>query len=451
MSIYKREKTYWTDFSVNGQRYRESLDTSDWRAAQSREKDLIAQASTGKLAPSGQQFSRLAFSEAADRYLESRKIELSTRSFKKERQLLVHPRQFFGATSLSRFDSEGLFAYRNSRAKKGLKPSYLNMEMGVIRRILKRGKRWHIVADDIRPLKERHDLGRALAPEQKLKLLRIAGSRPEWETALFAAILALNTTMRGCEIKGLRWRDINLLDCALTIRRSKTEAGERVIPLNADAMGVILELYERAQIVNGVELDHYVFPACENGRIDPTRSQESWRTAWRNLTQAIVCPACRKLQSRSETCRNVKCNTDHRKISSSLAGLRFHDLRHHAITELAESQASDQTIMAIAGHVSPKMLAHYSHVRLAAKRTALDSLAQPQLAASNHHSRRDGNVTNHVTNATNRPAASPYVIGKYGRPVRTRTADLYRVKAASLCTSNNLEGVGDRVSTRNYG
>jgi hypothetical protein len=36
--------------------------------------------------------------------------------------------------------------------------------------------------------------------------------------------------------------------------------------------------------------------------------------------------------------------------------------------------ASDQTVTAIAGHVSPKMLAHYSHVRLEAKRKALDAL-----------------------------------------------------------------------------
>jgi hypothetical protein len=33
------------------------------------------------------------------------------------------------------------------------------------------------------------------------------------------------------------------------------------------------------------------------------------------------------------------------------------------------------TIMAIAGHVSPKMLAHYSHVLMEAKRKALDGLA----------------------------------------------------------------------------
>jgi hypothetical protein len=56
-------------------------------------------------------------------------------------------------------------------------------------------------------------------------------------------------------------------------------------------------------------------------------------------------------------------------------------LRHHAITELSESLASDQTIMSIAGHVSQRMLAHYSHVRLDAKRRALDGLSERGLAA----------------------------------------------------------------------
>ena len=59
---------------------------------------------------------------------------------------------------------------------------------------------------------------------------------------------------------------------------------------------------------------------------------------------------------------------------AGLKGLRFHDLRHQAITELAEQGHSDQTVMAIAGHVSPKMLNHYSKIRLDAKRKALDEL-----------------------------------------------------------------------------
>ena len=62
-------------------------------------------------------------------------------------------------------------------------------------------------------------------------------------------------------------------------------------------------------------------------------------------------------------------------VRSPLAGLRFHDLRHHAITELAESQASDSTIMALSGHVSRKMLEHYSHVRQEAKRDAVNVLS----------------------------------------------------------------------------
>jgi integrase len=57
--------------------------------------------------------------------------------------------------------------------------------------------------------------------------------------------------------------------------------------------------------------------------------------------------------------------------------IRFHDLRHTCITKLAESQASEQTLMAIAGHVSRKMIEHYSHIRMEAKRAALDAIAKP--------------------------------------------------------------------------
>ena len=74
--------------------------------------------------------------------------------------------------------------------------------------------------------------------------------------------------------------------------------------------------------------------------------------------------------------------------------LRFHDLRHHAITELAESQASDATIMAIAGHVSRQMLEHYSHVRLDLKRKALEALSTQR---GNSEGKPAGYDTNHDT------------------------------------------------------
>jgi integrase len=55
---------------------------------------------------------------------------------------------------------------------------------------------------------------------------------------------------------------------------------------------------------------------------------------------------------------------------------RWHDNRHTLITELAESGTGDETIMEIAGHVSREMLSRYSHIRMEAKRKALEALAR---------------------------------------------------------------------------
>jgi hypothetical protein len=51
------------------------------------------------------------------------------------------------------------------------------------------------------------------------------------------------------------------------------------------------------------------------------------------------------------------------------------DLRDTFISRLAESQASDPTVMALAGHVSRAMMERYSHIRMEAKRRAVDDLS----------------------------------------------------------------------------
>jgi hypothetical protein len=55
--------------------------------------------------------------------------------------------------------------------------------------------------------------------------------------------------------------------------------------------------------------------------------------------------------------------------------MRFHDLRHTLITKLAECQASEH-LMAIAGHVSRKMIEHHSHVLRQSGRP-LDAIVKP--------------------------------------------------------------------------
>jgi integrase len=368
MALYKRNKTWWTDFSVNGQRYRESLDTSDWREAQTRERELIGKANAGRLAPSSERFARLGFSEAADQFLADRIAHLAARSIQTEKERMRPLKAYLGAIPLMRISADLVRQYVAQRKSQGMSNKTVNLELSVLRGVLKRAKRWQLMADDIKPLPVRHCVGRALSHEEKARLIKAAGERPDWENARLAMTLALNTTMRSCELKGLRWRDVNLMDRLLSVQRgfTKTDAGERIIPLNGSAWAAIRELWDRAKALGGASPDHFVFPACENKHIDPMRPMKSWRSAWRNLTRC-----------------------------AGLAGLRFHDLRHHAITELSESNASEQTIMSIAGHLSRQMLEHYSHVRLEAKRNALDALSAKPAKATRGEAM--GHGTNNVT------------------------------------------------------
>ena len=66
MSLKKRGKTWHCHFVVNGQRFRQSLNTTDWREDQSKEKELIAQASEGKLHQTSTSLARQPFGLAAD-------------------------------------------------------------------------------------------------------------------------------------------------------------------------------------------------------------------------------------------------------------------------------------------------------------------------------------------------------------------------------------------------
>ena len=340
MALKKRGTTWHTHFFVDGERFRHSLETSDWREAQRKERVLIGDAKAGKLAATKDDFSRLPFSEAAERFLVDRIPHLAPRSIQTERERVKPINKTLGEVAVWRMTPSQVVGYIRERKTAGRSNATINRELDIIRGVLKRAKRWHHFSEDIHPLPVRQNIGRALTYEEKVRLLHRAGTRSEWQTVACAARLALNTTMRGCEIKEMRWRDVDMIGRSLTVRKSKTEAGERVIPLNADAWAVILELYRRSQALGATEPSHFLFPACETAHFDPTRGIKSWRTAWRRLTRAVQCPGCGLLQNPGEMCAGCKASIT--KLKSPFEGFRFHDLRHQAITELAESKASDQ-------------------------------------------------------------------------------------------------------------
>ena len=105
----------------------------------------------------------------------------------------------------------------------------------------------------------------------------------------------------------------------------------------------------------------YIFPGRvakpqigQKRPLDPTRPITALKTCWKNV-----------------------------KEKAGAKG-RLHDARHTLVTELCETGVGDQTIMDIAGHVSKKMLKHYSHIRMEAKRNALEGIVTmaPKVASS---------------------------------------------------------------------
>ena len=163
-----------------------------------------------------------------------------------------------------------------------------------------------------------------------------------------AIALALNATLRDSEVRTLTWERINFLKGILTVGKSKTDAGTgRTIPINSE-LREILEAYRTwyELKIGTAAPEYYVFPYGKSRKWHRTRSIGSFKSAWEGVRERA----------------GVKA--------------RFHDLRHTAITNLCESGASEETIMAIAGHVSRKMLSHYAHIRTEAKRKAVEAISR---------------------------------------------------------------------------
>jgi integrase len=214
------------------------------------------------------------------------------------------------------------------------------------------GRTWRELWPDLPKLEEREDIGRALSPEEEAALLQSAAVNLSPFIDRFIRI-ALTSAMRSGEIRTLQVRRLDFANRTLQVGRAKSKRGTgRVIPMNTDLNNLlsdqVLWLEEK---FGKVQPDWYLFPTVGDARRsdDPTRPVTTIKSAW----EGVRTPA------------GMAC--------------RFHDLRHTAITKLAEQGVPDSTMKALAGHVHEKMLERYSHIRMAAKRQAVEALALPKV------------------------------------------------------------------------
>ena len=143
MALWKRGRRWWTQTMINGIRIRQPLcpagstrATTKWQEAVQLEKDLIKAAIAGKL---GMQQGPKNLFEACDKYLAAKEATANTtRAVEFDRERLEVVKRYLGDIRLSSIHRETIEGFQAKRRVDGASNRTVNMDVGVLRRVLKR-------------------------------------------------------------------------------------------------------------------------------------------------------------------------------------------------------------------------------------------------------------------------------------------------------------------------
>lgn len=148
--------------------------------------------------------------------------------------------------------------------------------------------------------------------------------------------LAVETGMRLSELVNLRWEYVNLRD--RTVHLPDTKNGEaRTVPLSSLAVRT-LEVLRFSRVTR---IDGRIFS------ILPNAATVAFRRAVKRARTAYV-----KEVYRSDIADD-----------GSFVNLRFHDLRHEAVSRLFERGLNVLEVGTISGHKTLQMLKRYTHLK----------------------------------------------------------------------------------------
>lgn len=370
MAVFRRGTTWWFEFTFCGKRIRESAKTSRKTIAAEAEKRRrleLEKARAGMPSESGEErINRV--SDSVKSYLRHYASNHRAKSVIFATQRLAHVERLIGKLLFIDVTEARIREYIETRLEEGAGGRTINMELGELSRVM--GHTWRELWPKVRKMEERHDVGRALSVAEETALLRAAAAddSPNRNPMLYTFLkIALSTGMRSGEISTLTWGQVDLEAGVITVGTAKTEAGRgRQIPMNSDLRATmethLAWFVEKMRRLGYGDLSQgwYVFPGRAGKPtqgalrpMDPTRPTTSIKTAWESLRETA----------------GVSC--------------RLHDLRHTCATKLAEAGVSEGTMKAILGHMSRQMLEKYSHIRLQAKREAMDAVTLPSHSPQN--------------------------------------------------------------------
>ena len=216
-----------------------------------------------------------------------------------------------------------------NRTAEGKAPTTINNAVNLLSAVYKKGREWGYNVDNpcsgISRPKGRPARSAVLSDEDQIKLLKACERGPQWLP--FVVKLALTTGMRQGEIRRIRWENVH--DTHIHLPRTKNDEPRDVILTTAGAQ-VMTEIAEKLPR----RLDGWVFG-------DPDfSSAEGGFTEWQ------VQQAYRDAAKWAEANYGVK-------------RLTFHDLRHVALTTLADYHDNVIELARTSGHKTLGVLARY--------------------------------------------------------------------------------------------
>ena len=347
MAVFPRGKIWWYKFYFAGQFIRESSKSTSKTVAKNAENQRRRELEQGFNNVQTRRENRVRqLRDVAEDYLADYRLRFRGVTFAE--YAVGHVVGHLGEKLLVDIDETTVLAYQTVRLKEQAAPKSINEEVRFLLTMM--GESGDVVRVRLRKKKKlklptRRKIGKAYEPEETRRMGDVSRNSRSPHIQL-ALTLALNAGMRDAEIKSLTWGQIHLDKGYLQVGKSKTAAGEgRTIPINSVLRQAIL--IHRAQYEEKFQTiadEWYVFPFGKPRPSDPTRPVTTLKTAWNNVRK-----------------------------NANVTG-RWHDHRHTLITQLAESGAGEETIRQIVGHVSKEVLRDYLHVRMKAKREALEGI-----------------------------------------------------------------------------
>jgi integrase len=189
---------------------------------------------------------------------------------------------------------------------------------------------------------------RRLTPDEEKRLLAAVDQHSN-PMLRWIVRIALETGMRSSEIVTLRRMQVDVKRRIVRLLETKNTS-PRTVPLTSTAAALFHEALHHP--VRPIDTDLIFFG--EPGR-DGKRSPYQFNPVWLNI-----------------------------KREQGLADVRFHDLRHEAVSRFVEAGFSDQEVSAISGHKSMQMLKRYTHLRTEDLVVRIDTLLESRKATKPH-------------------------------------------------------------------